>query len=198
MSIYLTLTLSVALALILSRAVSTRTQICLSMAHRCAYHSCSTRNGRLQLRSSFASIIENITFRRFFELIRQYIYQKKENRKSDTNPLCDSLRQLVATNGGRKTTTFANDLEKMDSQQLIALHDRMAPTCDQRPNQIEVPPSCPHLPTSLPHSRLRTSTNLMFCRLRRWSSCSGRQTTEVIHVRALPCLSVLILVACCY
>ena len=138
----------------------------------------STKAG-LQLRSSFASIIENVTFRRFFELTRQYIYQKKENRKSDTNPLGDSLRQLVAKNGGRKTTTFANDLErKWIAIKLIALHDHMAPTCDQRPSQIEVPPSCPHLPTSLPHSRLRTSTNLHFCRLRRWSSCSGRQTNN--------------------
>jgi hypothetical protein len=37
MSIRLTLTLSV--ALILSRALSTRTQICLSMTHLCVYHS---------------------------------------------------------------------------------------------------------------------------------------------------------------
>ena len=37
MSIHLTLTLSV--ALILSRALSTRTQICLSMTHLCVYHS---------------------------------------------------------------------------------------------------------------------------------------------------------------
>ena len=66
----------------------------------------------LQLRSSFASIIENVTFRLFFELTGQYIYQKKENRKSDTNPAWNSLEQLVAKNGGRKITHLANDLER--------------------------------------------------------------------------------------
>ena len=137
------------------------------------------QQNRLQLRSSFASIIENITFRRFFELTRQYIYQKKANRKSNTNLLGGSWWHLVAKNGGRKTTPSTNDLErKWIVSKLIALHDHMAPTCVQRPGQIEVPPSCPHLPTSLPHSRLRTSTNLKFRRLRRWSSCSCRQTTN--------------------
>ena len=47
MSIHLTLTLSV--ALILSRALSTRTQICLSMTHLCVYHSHSCCAGTLSL-----------------------------------------------------------------------------------------------------------------------------------------------------
>ena len=36
----------------------------------------------LQPRSSFSRNLENITFRRFFELTRRYVYQKKENRNS--------------------------------------------------------------------------------------------------------------------
>ena len=72
----------------------------------------------LQLRSSLARKPQNVGFRRFFELTRRYTYQKKENRNSDTNPLCDSLRQLVAKNGGKKTTAFANDSKRNSGRSI--------------------------------------------------------------------------------